>query len=191
MRFCRGRIPWLFRLGTLHYWGITPSENLSLIRRILVGWLFWELNPEMLGSLWLKASAIFGGGGDHFGWRLPWLGRWAMPLAEDGRTSSLKERALKGVDFVCPTHLPCPVLMPAWSLLIGPARSLPLSSQLALSFTVPLLLAYIWPLWVPSHHFSPVDGDSMLLQNAGFYQLVHMVSYAKRTSSVLSLPWKR
>jgi hypothetical protein len=25
---------------------------------ILVGWLFWELNPEALGSVWLKAFVI-------------------------------------------------------------------------------------------------------------------------------------
>jgi hypothetical protein len=36
-----------------------PTSNLSS------GWMdVWELNPE-LGSLWLKASATFGG--DHFG----------------------------------------------------------------------------------------------------------------------------
>jgi hypothetical protein len=39
--------------------GNTPSENLSLIKRILVGWLFWELNPEVLGLLWLKVSVIW------------------------------------------------------------------------------------------------------------------------------------
>jgi hypothetical protein len=29
------------------------------------GWMaFWELNPEVLGSLWLLASATWGGGGE-------------------------------------------------------------------------------------------------------------------------------
>jgi hypothetical protein len=38
------------------------------------GWMaFWELNPEVLGSLWLKAFATWRG--HHFSWRPPWLGK--------------------------------------------------------------------------------------------------------------------
>jgi hypothetical protein len=33
-----------------------------------IDWLaFWEMNPEVVGSLWLMASAIWGGGKNHFG----------------------------------------------------------------------------------------------------------------------------
>jgi hypothetical protein len=42
--------------------GDYPIRQLVLHPRILVGWFFWELNSEMLVSLWLKASATWGGG---------------------------------------------------------------------------------------------------------------------------------
>jgi hypothetical protein len=58
--FCCGERHWLFGLRMLLLVGIAPSENLSFIKRILFGWLFWELNPVLLGSLWLKAFAIWG-----------------------------------------------------------------------------------------------------------------------------------
>jgi hypothetical protein len=38
--------------------GLPPSEHLSFIKGILFGLLFWELNPEVLVSLRLKASVI-------------------------------------------------------------------------------------------------------------------------------------
>jgi hypothetical protein len=50
------------RLGTLLVVGDYPSRQLILHTRILVGWFTWELNPEVLGSLWLKAYATWGGG---------------------------------------------------------------------------------------------------------------------------------
>jgi hypothetical protein len=59
--------------------GIAPSDNLSFIKRISVGWYFWELNPEVLVSLWLNASAIWRGGGS-LRLRPPWLEKRAVPL---------------------------------------------------------------------------------------------------------------
>jgi hypothetical protein len=46
------------------------SGTLSFAKRFWID--VWELNPEGFGSLWLKASATCGGG-NHFGWRPPWL----------------------------------------------------------------------------------------------------------------------
>jgi hypothetical protein len=51
-----------FRLQTLLIVGDYPIRQLILHTRILVGWFSWELNPEDLGSFWLKASATWGGG---------------------------------------------------------------------------------------------------------------------------------
>jgi hypothetical protein len=60
---CRGRRPWLFRLGILLIVGDYPIRQLILHPRILVWWFSWELNPEVLGSFWLQASAMGPGGG--------------------------------------------------------------------------------------------------------------------------------
>jgi hypothetical protein len=54
--------------------GEYPARQLVLYEKN-VGWItFWELNPEVLGSLWLMACAIWGGG-VHFGLRPPWSGK--------------------------------------------------------------------------------------------------------------------
>jgi hypothetical protein len=47
-----------FRLGSLLVVGDCPIRQLILHTMILVGWFSWDLNPEVLGSLWLKASVI-------------------------------------------------------------------------------------------------------------------------------------
>jgi hypothetical protein len=66
--------------GFLSWWKALTSSNKGLlllvgdypIRQLVLyekdfGWMaFWELNPEMLGSLWLMASVTLGGG-NHFG----------------------------------------------------------------------------------------------------------------------------
>jgi hypothetical protein len=41
--------------------GDYPIRQLILHPRILVGWFSWQLNAEVLWSLWLKASATWGG----------------------------------------------------------------------------------------------------------------------------------
>jgi hypothetical protein len=87
--------------------------------------------------------------------------------------------------WLCPSYPPppSPLLMPAWSLLIGPAHTLPHLSWLALSFRPSQLQRYMYgPSESLAHRFSPEDGESMLLQNVGFYQLVHIIIYTKRTS---------
>jgi hypothetical protein len=43
--------------------GDYPIRQLILHPRILVGWFSWELNPEVFGSSWLKASLRLGRGG--------------------------------------------------------------------------------------------------------------------------------
>jgi hypothetical protein len=42
--------------------GDYPFRQLILHPRILIGWFSWELNPEVLVSFWMKASANWGGG---------------------------------------------------------------------------------------------------------------------------------
>jgi hypothetical protein len=56
--FCRRGRPSFFRLGVLLLLGDYRIRKLVLYQNFLVGWLFWEV----LGSLWLKASAIWWGG---------------------------------------------------------------------------------------------------------------------------------
>jgi hypothetical protein len=52
--------------GYCCWWEMILSGNMSFMKRNF-GWLdIWELNPELLGSLWLREN--------HFGWRR------AMPL---------------------------------------------------------------------------------------------------------------
>jgi hypothetical protein len=58
--------------------GDCPTRQLILHTRILVGWFSWELNPEVLGSSWLKASATWGGGGS-LRLKASVKGRWAVP----------------------------------------------------------------------------------------------------------------
>jgi hypothetical protein len=55
-------------------WETIPPNNLPYEKDF--GWMvFWELNPEMLGSLRLTASASFLEGKHYFGWRPPWFGK--------------------------------------------------------------------------------------------------------------------
>jgi hypothetical protein len=49
------------------------------MKRILLGWRFWELNLEVLVSLWLKASAIWGRG-EREGLRPLWLETGRSPF---------------------------------------------------------------------------------------------------------------
>jgi hypothetical protein len=59
--------------------GDYPVRQLILHPRILVGWFSCELDPEVLGSFWLKASATWGGGGS-FWLKASVMGRRAVPL---------------------------------------------------------------------------------------------------------------
>jgi hypothetical protein len=53
--------------GLLLLVGDYPIRQLVLYEKDFVWMVFWELNPEVLGSLWLMASATWGGG-YQFGW---------------------------------------------------------------------------------------------------------------------------
>jgi hypothetical protein len=57
--------------------GDCPIRQLILHTRILVGRISWGLNPEMLGSSWLKASATWGG---LLRLKASVMGRRAVPL---------------------------------------------------------------------------------------------------------------
>jgi hypothetical protein len=60
------------------------------------------------------------------------LKEWRQSHTKD---LTLSNEPWKGLTF----SLPFPLLMPTWSLLIGPAQFLPHSSQLAISFRLTLL----------------------------------------------------
>jgi hypothetical protein len=49
---------------------------------------------------------------------------------------------------------------------------------------LPFLPPYILPLIPSERHFSPEDGDSMLLRSVGFYQPVHTPPKPRRISSL-------
>jgi hypothetical protein len=56
--------------------GDCPIRQLVLCEKDFGLMALWELNTELLGSLWLMASATSTlGGGDHIGWRSSWLGK--------------------------------------------------------------------------------------------------------------------
>jgi hypothetical protein len=57
--------------------GDYPIRQLILHTRILVGWFSWELNPEVVGSFWLKASASWVG---SLRLKASVMGRRAVPL---------------------------------------------------------------------------------------------------------------
>jgi hypothetical protein len=57
-----------------------PIRQLDLYEKDF-GWMaFWELNPEVLGLLWLMASATFGWRGITLAEGLNDLGRRTVPL---------------------------------------------------------------------------------------------------------------
>jgi hypothetical protein len=61
--FYLGGRPSLFRLEILLLVGDDPIRKLVLYQKDF-GWMaFLDLDPEVLGSLWLMASATWGGGG--------------------------------------------------------------------------------------------------------------------------------
>jgi hypothetical protein len=52
-----------FRLGVIATGGSLSHQATCLCEKDF-GWMaLWELNPEVVGSLWLMASATWGGGG--------------------------------------------------------------------------------------------------------------------------------
>jgi hypothetical protein len=60
-RFASQQKPLTFQARGIAGSGGYPIRQLILHPRILVRWFSWELNPEVLGSFWLKASATWGG----------------------------------------------------------------------------------------------------------------------------------
>jgi hypothetical protein len=63
----RGKALTFSNKGLLLLVGDYPIRQLVLYEKDF-GWItLWELNPQVLGSLWLIASATWGGGGNHFG----------------------------------------------------------------------------------------------------------------------------
>jgi hypothetical protein len=91
--------------------GDYPIRQLILHTRILVGWFSWELNPEVLGSSWLKASATWG---RSLRLKASVMGRRAVPLfslcpgirltTEEKHGESQGSRAARGL-LVAPTWL--------------------------------------------------------------------------------------
>jgi hypothetical protein len=59
--------------GLLLLVGDRPISQRVLCKKDFDWMALWGLNPEVLGSLWLMASATWGG--NHFSWRPPWLGK--------------------------------------------------------------------------------------------------------------------
>jgi hypothetical protein len=63
----------IFRLGVVATGGRLSHQATCPLWKGFWLMAVWGLNPEVLWSLWLMASATWGG--NHFSWRPPWLGK--------------------------------------------------------------------------------------------------------------------